>query len=141
MQSRLVDGQEQALFDPWLVRTGRFQDIASGSKPPDVAVALKVEGDDDCYGFTNESYRGSNVLRIPEWRLPKGHFVVEARVVSGEIQSDVVRFILRNDGPLLTDLWLGVPKRTGFLAHLQLRHSARPLSGANDLPDTVCTAQ
>lgn len=109
VQQRLVDGRDQQVFDPWLVHLGRFRDISSGDRAQDVAVAIKVAGDEYCYGFTNESYREGNVWRLAEYRLPKGHYSVEALAVSGEIRSRPVRFTLRNDGPALTDLWLDVP--------------------------------
>jgi hypothetical protein len=91
---------------------------------PDVAVAVKVEGDADCFGFTNESYEAGNVWRKSEYRLPMGHYIVKARASSGEIQSDTVRFVLRNDGPSLTDLWLDVPKQSGLRQWVRRRLTA-----------------
>jgi hypothetical protein len=109
IQERIIDGERQSFFDPWLVHLGRYRDLASGDKPQDIAIALKVEGDPDCYGFTNEAYQSGNMLRVPEHKLPPGRYVVQAVAVSGEIQSQPTRFLLHNDGPALTDLWLDVP--------------------------------
>lgn len=110
VQKRLVDGKQQSLFDPWLVQVGRYRDIAAGTAE-DVAVGLKIEGDPECYGFTNESYRAGNAWRVPEYRLPVGTHRVEATAVSSEVRSKTAKFVLRNDGPSLSDLWLDVPKR------------------------------
>jgi len=109
-QERLIDGQVQKGFDPWLVHMGRFKDITSGDTPDEVAVAVKAEGETDCYGFTNESYYGHH-WRVPEYRLPVGTYRITATAISGEVRSDSQEFLLHNDGPSLSDLWLDTPKR------------------------------
>ncbi|MHB1160082.1 MAG: hypothetical protein ACYC3V_07110 [Chloroflexota bacterium] len=111
VQLRLINGKPQELFDPWLVFQGRFKDIVSGGSLEDVAIAVKLKGQDDCYGFTNESYECPKPFwQLGEYRLPRGIITVTARAVSGEVTSKTTRFLLHNDGPALTDLWLDVPK-------------------------------
>jgi hypothetical protein len=61
-----------------------------------LAVAVKLEGEDDCFLFTNESYlfpRWSN----PEWRLGAGKHRLRVTVTyeSGRAQMD---FWLNNGG-------------------------------------------
>jgi hypothetical protein len=77
-------------------------------------VALKIEGDEDCYGFANESYAAGAVWRQPDYRLPRGAHRIVAQAVSGEIRSNSAAFILRNDGPNRSDLWIDVPRRRVF---------------------------
>ena len=81
-----------------------------GVTPEQVAVAVKVDGEADCYGFTSKSYYGDH-WRLPEYRLPLGTYRVTATAISGEVRSDSQEFLLHNDGTSLSDLWLDVPKR------------------------------
>ena len=116
VQMRVVNGQLQLVFDPWLVHTGRFKAIVSGAGWEAVALAVKVQGDDDCYGFTNESYQidpsnDKDHWRLSKYRLPKGTYRVTATAVSGEVRSKPEVFVLHNDGPDRTDLWLDIPRR------------------------------
>lgn len=108
-QEKLVNGEIQKQFDPWLVQMGRYRDVAAGAEE-DVAVAIKVGGDADCFGFTNESYLGANAFRLDEYRLPTGAYRVVATAVSGELRSSPAAFLLHNDGKALTDLWLDTPR-------------------------------
>ncbi len=109
-QEKMVNSQVQRLFDPWLVHMGRFKDVVAEGSLEEVAIAVKIQGDDDAFGFTNESYNSDNYFRLPQYRLTKGSYVVTATAASGDVQSDPVRFVLHNDGPALTDLWLDIPK-------------------------------
>ncbi len=108
-QFRLVNGERHEIFDPWLVQRGRFLDIVSDSKPEPVAIAVKFEGEEDCYGFTNESYE-PNHLRDAKRKLPKGKYIVTATAISGEVSSEPVQFLLHNDGTSHSDLWLDIPR-------------------------------
>ena len=85
VQQRLVNGQEQRIYDPWLVYQGRWRDIASGAPPEAVAVAVKVKGDDDSYAFHGESYVG-DMFRVEALRLPRGTSELRVRVISGEVR-------------------------------------------------------
>lgn len=123
-QERLVNGQVQQVFDPWLIHMGRFKDMSAGGSLEEVAVAIKIDGDSDCFGFTNESYQG-NYFRLPQYRLPTGSYVVTATATSGDFQSDPVRFILHNDGRALTDLWMDVPETRWNSLRRRLRLSAQ----------------
>jgi hypothetical protein len=82
-----VDGVERVEFDDYRIHLGRHLDIASGEHSEPVAVALKQEGDADCYGFTNESYEGSVGRRRPEYRLAPGTYRIVATATSGDVQS------------------------------------------------------
>ena len=70
-------------------------DIPTGLKTT-IAIANKFGGDDDCFGWTNESY--VHEFRHPSWRLAKGRYIARVRVrASGR---DLAKsFMLFNDGP------------------------------------------
>jgi len=104
-----VNGEERVEFDSYRIHTGRYLDIASGEHSEPVAVALKQEGDDNCFGYTNETYEGGVARRRSEWRLPLGNYKIVATAVAGDVQSEPAEFILHNDGPSLTDLWIDEP--------------------------------
>jgi hypothetical protein len=104
-----IDGAERVEFDAYRTHTGRYLDISSGEYSEPVAVALKQQGDKDCFGFTNERYEGGVARRRPEWRLPLGSHKIIATAVAGDVQSEPTEFILHNDGPDPTDLWIDQP--------------------------------
>lgn len=111
-QNRLVNGNIERVFDPWMIYQGRFRHVISGGSLEDVAVAVKIAGEDDCYGFTNESYDlGVTFWKREDYRLPKGRFIVRATAMCGQVRSKTEEFLLHNDGPSLTDLWLDKPAK------------------------------
>jgi hypothetical protein len=57
-------------------------------------VAVRFEGESDCYGWNNESYLHN--WRNPLWRLPRGRYLVKV-VVSSSGQKCVGVFRLVND--------------------------------------------
>jgi hypothetical protein len=68
-----------------------------------VSIAVKFDGEADCYIFSNESYL-SPKWQNPAWRLPLGRYLV--RVTIEYDSSKVEHFQLINDGPSLDDLQL-----------------------------------
>jgi hypothetical protein len=67
-------------------------------------IAIKYEGDPDCYIFTNESYRPEhNGGRNFNWRLTQGRYRVRVTVYyeCGYVQRD---FELSNDGTSRDDV-------------------------------------
>ena len=69
-----------------------------------LAVALKFEGDDDCFLFTNESYAFPRCSR-PEWRLPRGRHRVRI-ALHYDRGREVTDFWLENNGPRRDDVRL-----------------------------------
>jgi hypothetical protein len=55
-----------------------YIDIPSGSKTT-LDVALKLDGDEQCYGWNNESYTKRD-FRNKDWELDRGVYIVEVRV-------------------------------------------------------------
>ena len=91
----LPDGRIAQLFDPTKYNAGFRRDCFPGS-PELVDVAARFDNDEDCYGWSNESYLpNKNWPRNPDFRLPKGRYLVKATVhSSGERISRV--FVLEN---------------------------------------------
>ena len=59
-----------------------------------VNVAAKFDSDDECYGWTNDNYFSDPLWRNPDWRLPKGRFLVRITINSaGETCSAQYRLI------------------------------------------------
>ncbi len=71
----------------------------------EVAIALKKDGDLDCFAFNNRSYLYPPNWSNPEWRLERGTYWVRVLVTSGEVQAQG-SFYLINTGDLATGLHL-----------------------------------
>jgi hypothetical protein len=78
-------------------------DVHGHSEEP-ISIAVKFEGEPDCYIFTNESYlfpRWQN----PSWRIPPGQYRLRVTVYyeRGRAEKD---FELSNEGPRREDVRL-----------------------------------
>jgi hypothetical protein len=61
-----------------------------------VDVVGKFDDEDDCYGWSNESYLpGKNWPRNPEFRLPKGRYIAKITIYSSGDKSCAF-FLLEN---------------------------------------------
>jgi hypothetical protein len=90
-----LQGGIAQLFDLTKYNTGFRRDCFPG-RPELVDVAARFDNDEDCYGWSNESYLpDKNWPRNPDFRLPKGRYLVKATIhSSGERVSRV--FVLEN---------------------------------------------
>src|SRR5271165_519563 len=71
-------------------------DIYPGEREP-LDIAVRFDGDTDCYGWTNESHFAPR-MRNSKWLLPTGIYLVKVTVtVSGT--PHVGCFRIHNDGP------------------------------------------
>lgn len=70
-----------------------------------VDVAVRHDGDEDCYGVNNEQYFSSPPWRNPRWKLPKGRYLVKV-VITSSGQKCVGAFRLINDVDSRTDFRL-----------------------------------
>ncbi len=78
----LPDGQVVQLFDPAKYHSAFRRDCFPGT-PEIVDVAGRFDNDDDCYGWSNESYLpGKNWPRNPDFKLPKGRYLVKVTINS-----------------------------------------------------------
>ncbi len=91
------------LIDPAKLITGRKVDVHS-HEDQQISLLIKVQGEDACYVFSNESYLHPR-WQNPAWRLPLGTFRVRLTVhyERGQLKRE---FQLVNKGPALEDVQL-----------------------------------
>jgi hypothetical protein len=69
---------------------GRRLDLIPGRKEP-ICIAVKFDGEEECYIFSNESYLVApsphTRWRYPPWKLGKGIYYIVITIVSGNIQK------------------------------------------------------
>jgi len=77
----IIDNKIVYLPDPRLIRLSRYIEI-----PPDetesLAVAIRIHGDANTYGWTSESYFHN--WRHPEYELLPGEYIVRVCITSGD---------------------------------------------------------
>jgi hypothetical protein len=77
----LPDGKIVQLFDPAKYNAAFRRDCFPGA-PELVDVAARFDNDEDCFGWSNDSYLPEKGWRNPEFRLPKGRYFVKVTVRS-----------------------------------------------------------
>lgn len=91
-----IGSQVGRIFDPVRMTLESRIDIHPGiSQPLDIAV--KFDGEPECYGWNNENYYSNPPWRNQKWRLGPGRYFVRVIVVSGSVRS-LEWFHLRNYG-------------------------------------------
>lgn len=83
------------IHDPERVGAGSRIDIYPGETEP-LDVVARVEGDDQCYGWNNETYFSRPFGRNERWRLGSERFLVRVTITSSGQKHDSV-FRLIND--------------------------------------------
>jgi hypothetical protein len=92
-----IDRQTLMLSDPARFTLAPRIDVYPGESER-LDVAAKFDDEQECYGWSNESYFSNPVWRNPNWRLPAGRYLVKVTVVSaGEKFSRIFRLV--NDVP------------------------------------------
>ena len=90
-----IDERRIPIIDYTRLRLESYMDIHPGEQE-ELDIAVRFDNNDECYGWTNESY--FRQLRHPDWRLPPGRYLVKVVVVTaGEKTSEVLRLV--NDVP------------------------------------------
>jgi hypothetical protein len=89
---QIVLGEQQgAFFDNDRFQRSQRADIYPG-EDEELALAARMDADEDCWGWSNESYL--HKWRNPDWRLKPGRYLVSVSVFSaGEHAKGVVRLI------------------------------------------------
>lgn len=91
----LPDGRIGFLFDitkySAAFRRDIFPDLKEG-----IDIAARFDDDVDCYGWSNDSYLPGKGWRNPDWRLPRGRYLVTVRVKSSG-ETTKAAFQLEND--------------------------------------------
>ena len=89
--------------DPGLILVPHREDVFAG-EPATIDVAVKFEGDQDCFGFNNENYLVAD-QRLPDHRVGQGVSGVVVRIAAGDLVR-VAEFHLHNPGTSLNDFAL-----------------------------------
>lgn len=82
---------------------GRRMDLLPGYKEG-IDVALKFDGDPECYIFSNESYFHPQ-WKNPKWKLDPGKYRIRVKLFSGSLRKEK-HFLLINEGTKRSDLIL-----------------------------------
>jgi hypothetical protein len=76
------EGQPIVMMPPWrgvVVYPGESEVLD---------IAIRVDGDDNCYGWNDESYTCTPFGRNPNWKLPQGRYLVQVVVTSSGQKCD-----------------------------------------------------
>lgn len=100
----LADGRVAQIFDLAKYNAAFRRNCYPGSMEP-IDVAARFDDDEDCYGWSNETYLSGKGWRNNDWKLPRGMFLVKVTVdSSGEKVVGVYRLensVGRNDFRLM----------------------------------------
>ena len=89
----VVDGKRILIEDPARFTLTPRMDVYPGEAER-LDVAARFDNEDECYGWSNESYFSNPVWRNPDWRLPSDRYLVKVTIISaGEKCTGVFRLI------------------------------------------------
>lgn len=92
-----VDDKHFLIVDPTKLTLESRIDVPAGEAEI-LDVAAKFDEEEECYGWSNESYFSEPIWRNPSWRLPSGRYLVRTTVISaGQKVTKIVRLV--NDVP------------------------------------------
>jgi hypothetical protein len=93
----LPDGKEFLIVDPSRLTLESRMDIFPGERQ-ELDLVVRFQGEDNCYGWNNETYFKSADGKNPDWELEHERYLVQIRIVaSGQTFHGV--FQLVNDIP------------------------------------------
>ena len=92
----IIGNQRGVVFDPVRITHLQKMDIYPDENA-EIDIAVRLDNDAECYGWSNESYFSSPLWRPANWRLNQGRYIVRVNIFSsGETISKLFR--LCNDG-------------------------------------------
>ena len=98
------DGQVTSFVDPSLIPPGHRWTLAPDEEGANVAVVVKIDGQEECFAFNGWSYLHERWCNR-NWRIPKGTY--RLRVTASSVATSVERsFTLVNESGSLDDLQL-----------------------------------
>jgi hypothetical protein len=77
----VANGQIVPLFDPAKYQAAFYRDVYPGESRP-IDVAGRFDDESECYGWSNETYLPNRGWRNPDWKLPRGRYLVIVTVYS-----------------------------------------------------------
>lgn len=91
----MIGNQRGLVFDPVRITHLQKMDIYPGESA-DADIAVKLDNEAECYGWSNDSYFSNPPWRPANWRLNQGRYIVRVTIFSsGETISKLFR--LSND--------------------------------------------
>ena len=89
----VVDDKHILIADPARLTLTSRMDVYPGEAER-LDVAARFDNEDECYGWSNESYFSDPVWRNPRWRLASGRYVFKVTVISaGQSCTGIFRLI------------------------------------------------
>lgn len=95
MQGMTSHGEQFQIFDLVRLSTESRIDVYPGESEL-LDIAVRLDGDAECYGWNNDSYFCSPLWRNPNWKLDPGRYLVKVTITSSG-QKCVGTFRLVND--------------------------------------------
>lgn len=95
LQAITADGGRLQIFDPLRLTTESRIDVYPGEREL-LDVAVRLDEDEDCYGWNNETYFCATPWRNANWKLSRGRYLVKV-TISSSGQKCVGVFRLLND--------------------------------------------
>jgi hypothetical protein len=89
------DHIKMRIIDPMRLTLKSRIDVYPGEREI-LDIAVRLDDDERCYGWNNETYFGNTPWRNPKWQLERGRYLVRVTVVSSG-QTCVGTFRLIND--------------------------------------------
>jgi hypothetical protein len=91
----VIDNKTYSHFDPRKFDHFSRVDVYPGETEL-LNIASRFDNEDDCFGWSNESFYVPPLWRNPNWKLPKGRYLVHVVIISAGEKCDSV-FRLIND--------------------------------------------
>ncbi|MCC7354853.1 MAG: hypothetical protein IT330_14005 [Anaerolineae bacterium] len=102
LQTVVIDNRPVDIFDSRFVYLSGLTDLVptdvTESVSQSFAVAIRIQGDIDAYGFTTMSYHPDYQSRHTDYRLPPGNYIVRVTISIGGDAWPPVDFLLENSG-------------------------------------------
>jgi hypothetical protein len=99
IQAVTSDGTRIQIFDPMRLTLESRIDVYPGEGESETLdVAARLDDDEDCYGWNNETYFCATPWRNPAWKLRPGRYLVNV-VIRSSGQTCTANFRLINDVP------------------------------------------
>jgi hypothetical protein len=95
MEACVTDEVRMQILDPMRMTLKSRIDVYPGQSEH-LDIAVRLDDEDECYGWNNETYSGDNPWRNPQWRLARGRYLIKVTVVSSGQTCEEV-FSLIND--------------------------------------------
>lgn len=97
------------LIDPLRLTADSRIDVYPGESTP-LDVAVKFDEEDECYGWSNLNYFSNPPWRHPDWKIPKGRYLISVSVLSSGQKCAGVFRLLNQGGPKDFRLEPALPK-------------------------------